>query len=101
MTEVITPYEFSFYANLAGEIFRVDATEGWADGAIELTVAEVTPSPPRGDKVPFSVLFQSNSAQALPQQIHRLTGARAGTVELFIVPVARNPAGIAYEAVFN
>lgn len=49
----------------------------------------------------FSILFCGPDGQVLPQRIYRLRHADLGTLELFLVPVGRDPQGVLYEAVFN
>jgi hypothetical protein len=50
---------------------------------------------------PFSLYFRSASQVVLPQRIYPLVHDAMGRFELFIVPIAREPQGIVYEAVFN
>ena len=50
---------------------------------------------------PFSLIFRSSSQVVLPQRIYPLEHDGMGKLEIFIVPVAREPQGIVYEAVFN
>jgi hypothetical protein len=50
---------------------------------------------------PFALYFRSASQVVLPQRIYPFVHADMGRFELFIVPIAREPEGIVYEAVFN
>jgi hypothetical protein len=50
---------------------------------------------------PFSLYFQSASQVVLPQRIYAFSHADMGRLDIFIVPIAREPEGIVYEAVFN
>ena len=50
---------------------------------------------------PFSLYFRSGSQVVLPQRIYPIAHEAMGRLEIFIVPVAREPEGIVYEAVFN
>lgn len=49
----------------------------------------------------YSVLFQSDLEEALPQMIYRVTHADIGENDIFLVPVAKQTAGVQYEAVFT
>jgi len=49
----------------------------------------------------FSALFRSPPEHFLPQGTYRMEHERLGGVEIFIVPIRRDGAGIYYEAVFN
>jgi hypothetical protein len=50
---------------------------------------------------PFSLYFRSASQVVLPQRIYPLVHDAMGRLDIFIVPIAREPEGIVYEAVFN
>ena len=49
----------------------------------------------------FSVIFQSSNQNPIPQQIYQLSNDTMGEVQLFIVPIAQDEAGVRYEAVFS
>jgi hypothetical protein len=50
---------------------------------------------------PFAALFRGPLEPALPQGIHALEHPDLGRLEIFLVPVGRDPQGTRYEAVFN
>ena len=50
---------------------------------------------------PFALTFRSGSAVVLPQRLYRLTNPGLGALDLFLVPVGREPQGVVYQAVFN
>ncbi len=52
-------------------------------------------------KEPFSLLFRCSEGTYLPQRIYKLEHATLGTLDLFIVPVARDEEGMYYEAIFT
>lgn len=89
------------FAGCVGQGFDVDL----GTASVALTLSEARPLPQQGFaaamRQPFSLLFRSGSAVLLPQQIYRMTNATIGSVEIFIVPVARDREGIVYQAVFN
>jgi hypothetical protein len=98
MLEKLTPAAFE---QLMGSRFRVDLGDAPSQ---ELELVEVQRYKPewQGPRVePFSVFFLSSSTWILQQQIYRLEHESLGTLELFLVPVAREGQRIRYEAVFN
>jgi len=70
-----------------------------------LTLIEVRPLPPHPfpgmRREPFSLLFKSASQLILPQRLYHLRHATMGALELFLVPIARDPSGTVYQAMFN
>jgi hypothetical protein len=77
----------------------------FADGVIDLTLAEVTPAPGhwgRGDhRQPFSVLFEGTPEHVLPQGLWPLDHEELGRIELFLVPLGPEGDVMQYEAVFT
>jgi hypothetical protein len=79
------------------------------DGALPFTLIEaqaVGSAPgPRPDgtarRQPFALLFRGPRQPVLPQRIYRLEHAAMGPLELFIVPIGPDEAGLRYEAVFT
>ena len=49
----------------------------------------------------FSITFRGPAAFVLEQRIRQLEHAQMGAFDIFLVPVARDGAGVYYEAVFN
>lgn len=83
-----------------GETFRLsDETFG----ELELELGEVRGTGLQGRAVreQFSLHFHGPREPLLPQQIYRLENAELGTMDLFLVPVARDDEGVTYEAVFT
>lgn len=87
------------FAGCVNETFS--AAIGGAD--VEFTLVEARPLPERRDslRAPFVLLFRNTAAFLFPQQIYPMRHPRLGEVGIFVVPVAREPAGFLYEAVFN
>jgi hypothetical protein len=54
-----------------------------------------------GLRAPFSVVFRGPLEPFLPQGIHRLEHEALGALDLFLVPVGPDEAGMRYEAVFG
>ena len=70
-------------------------------GALELELTEVvsTLSTPRQEQ--FSLFFRGPADVYLPQMTYHTEHDALGELDLFIVPVGRQPDGFRYEAVFN
>ena len=75
------------------------------ESGVDLTLAEAarqTVRPyPGMIREPFSLILHSGSQIVLPQRIYPFRHAAMGRLDMFIVPIARDPAGIVYQAVFN
>ena len=48
---------------------------------------------------PFSLFFVGPAGDVMPQRIYRLEHAM-GTLDIFLVPIASDEAGVTYQAVF-
>jgi hypothetical protein len=80
------------------ERFRLQAG---AAGELPLELVEVVGGEHREQRRPFSVVFRGPGDPVLPQQIYGIEHPALGTLELFLVPIGRDAAGVSYEAVFN
>lgn len=78
--------------------FRLPLAES---GAITLDLVEVSEVRTDGKQETFSAEFRGPGQVLLPQRIHRLEHPMMGTLDLFLVPIRKDNAGIYYEAVFN
>jgi len=89
------------FAPHVGEGFDLDLGES----GHAMTLVEASPLPPQVFpgmmRAPFALLFRSGSALVLPQRLYRLKNAALGSLDIFLVPVARDSRGILYQAVFN
>lgn len=85
------------FAERVGESFELDA----GGSPLRLTLEAASPlghSPRPGGA--FSLLFRGPVDPVLPQAIYPFAlGGEA--VDIFIVPIASEPAGVQYEAIFN
>ena len=92
---------FEAFASHLNTTFALKLGESTID--LTLTGAAKQPFKPfRGQmREPFSLYFRSGSQVVLPQRIYPMAHDAMGRLEVFIVPVAREPEGIVYEAVFN
>lgn len=83
---------------LVGDRFAVDGAA--ADLALVLHSATAAGEWP-GGRDPFSLVFVGPGEPLLAQAIYALRHAELGRLEIFLVPVARDGAGVRYEAVFT
>ena len=92
---------FETFATHLNTTFSVKLGESTLD--MTLTGASKKPVRPfRGMmREPFSLYFTSASQVVLPQRMYPFSHPQMGKLEIFIVPIAREPEGIVYEAVFG
>jgi hypothetical protein len=85
-----------------GEIFLLSTPSPDDDRRIELRLTGVRGNGLRGtrDREQFSLHFLGPRDPLLPQMIYRLENPAMGGLEIFLVPVGRDAAGVTYEAVF-
>lgn len=92
---------FGDFFERVGETFRVEGPSG----AFPLTLVEATDlarrESPRPGRCPFSVIFLGPPTPVLTQGIRALEHATLGRLEIFLVPIGPDAAGMRYEAVFN
>jgi len=101
MSETLSKESFAEQLNTK---FRVLSETEDAPG-VEIELAEVAEFPTlthsRSDVERFSLYFYGPGDFYLPQRIYRLAHERMGEHEIFLVPVAQEPRGFRYEAVFS
>jgi hypothetical protein len=68
---------------------------------MELELAEIVDHPTVPDMECFSLFFRGPASPLLPQGMRKLEHAHLGAMELFLTPIALDPQGATYEAVFN
>jgi hypothetical protein len=94
-------YSYEFFAGHMKETFSIALGES----SVEMTLVEARRRPPRvmaGIRAePFTLYFKCQNAVILPQKTYPFRNKNAGQIEIFIVPVGRDPDGVVYEAVFN
>lgn len=95
MLENLTAATFSEVLNTKFR-FHLSATDLLE---LELIKVDEFESSPRQER--FSILFQGPLDQMLGQAMYRVEHDQLGTLDLFIVPIAKEEDGIVYEAVFN
>ncbi|MEI9988236.1 MAG: hypothetical protein WDN69_37135 [Aliidongia sp.] len=78
---------------------------GLGESSIELTLTQATKQPvqpfPGMMREPFSLIFRSGTPVVLPQRLYPLKHQEMGRLDIFIVPIGRDPQGIVYQALFN
>jgi hypothetical protein len=93
------------FAARLGERFRVRV----AEHTLETELIHVTPlqktrkdgGDAAGHRVPFSLIFRGPRQVVLPQQIYPVEHDAMGTLEIFLVPIGPDQAGMCYEAIFT
>ena len=99
MDERLTEANFSKQLNT---VFRVKAN---APGPVELKLVEVKGyadgSNEQGRMERFSLFFSGPGDLHLSQRTYEMEHEELGSLDIFIVTVARNEQGFLYEAVFN
>lgn len=68
---------------------------------LSLVEAQALALHPGAPRAPFSLIFEGPAEPQLPQATYALAHPALGSLDIFLVPVARSPAGFRYEAVFN
>jgi hypothetical protein len=71
------------------------------DITIKLELFEVNEGPSAPQQEQFSLMFRGPLEPAFRQATCRIQHDRLGELTLFLVPMARKPEGMIYEAVFN
>ncbi len=102
MTELLTRADF---AQHLGQTFTVWLGEGTGYDLALIEVKALGQTPPAGVPAraePFSVIFRSGERDRhLPQRTYRLTAAGLAPLEIFLVPIGPDAAGMRYEAIFT
>jgi hypothetical protein len=90
------------FAPARGDAFQLSPAGGSPGATIELRLVEVLSSGRRGhgNREQFAVQFLGPPDPILPQMIYRLEHPAIGILEIFLVPIGRDAAGVTYEAVF-
>jgi hypothetical protein len=100
----------SHFAPLLNQTFLIspDLADAPAHGAApalraELIEVEALASDENGARSPFSLIFRTAEAGALPQRIYRVQHPALGALEIFLVPLGAESSGsgMRYEAVFT
>jgi hypothetical protein len=52
-------------------------------------------------RTPFSLVFRGPLQPVMPQRTYRIEHADLGELDIFLVPIGRDPQGVRYEAVFT
>lgn len=86
------------FAGLVGETFRIALDD---DAALKLVLTETTKTGGDRPDNAFSVVFKGPRDRPLGQRIYDVAHATLGTLPIFLVPIAEQPDGYLYEAVFT
>jgi hypothetical protein len=70
---------------------------------LDLELVEITTGAqaPRRNRRAFSLVFRGPRRPTLPQGVYRLEHEAMGALEVFLVPIAPDPQGPLYQAVFT
>ena len=97
----VTILTFEDFSPHLDSTFAVDLGES----SVDLTLTEAEKQPvrpfPGMAREPFSLTFRSDTQAVLPQQMYTLSHPAMGAVEIFLVPIGRDPAGVRYQAIYN
>jgi hypothetical protein len=98
MTRILKPDDFR---NLPAPL-RLDAPAPGGPVPVEFAVESLSLLPPhRFREEPFSVILVGPPSPLLPQATYALVHPRLGTLDVFLVPVARGASDARYEVIFN
>ena len=96
MLENLTAADFAPHL---GARFRLHADESTT---LQVELIEIEEGEPaRSDRASFSLVFRGPTEPILPQRIYRFDHDELGTLEIFIVPIGADEAGVRYEVVFT
>jgi hypothetical protein len=88
----------STFNELESKRFKVFIDES---DSVDLEMARVDDLEPTPRQERFSVIFRGPHERFVPQGSYKMENEQLGTLELFIVPIARDEDGFYYEAAFN
>ncbi|HEV2890840.1 MAG TPA: hypothetical protein VGX28_10745 [Frankiaceae bacterium] len=92
---------YDTFAGHVGETFRDGETGADLELVSVTDATEALRNVPEGQRAPFSLLFRGPATDLLPQSIRALTHDGLGALDIFLVPVAQDPDGYQYQAVFS
>lgn len=98
MLESLTIADF---APRVGERFSIASADGGRPLDTELVEATPVGDARAGGRVPFSLVFRGPTDVVLPQRIHHVGHPDLGTLDIFLVPIGPDGAGMRYEAIFS
>src|SRR2546427_339946 len=86
------------FADQVNSVFRADLNGG---GACDFHLVKVEGVISNSVQECFSLLFRAPADAPAFQNIYRLDNEALGKMDLFLVPVKKDEAGVYFEAVFN
>ena len=72
-----------------------------AENSAELTLVSAVDVGSTPRQIQFSLVFQGPGNGPIKQGVYRLEHEALGSLDVFLVPIARDNGGLSYEAVFN
>lgn len=94
-------YDLAMFAPHVSETFWVATGEAerFPILLVEATALDARPGVGRDD--PFQLRFRSTGPNMLVQQVHHMSSAALGELDIFLVPVGQDANGVIYQAIFN
>jgi hypothetical protein len=101
VSERLAALALSDFSGCLQQRFRVAVGEASLD--LQLVAADPLggSEPAPGRRHPFSLIFLGPPAPLLPQRIYQLENDALGALEIFLVPIGPDGAGLRYEAIFS
>lgn len=98
--------DLDLFSQYVGERFVLEVADNTTTRLVLLEVKDLgngKPQPQGQTKKTqtFSLIFQGSPDVFLEQKTYALSHPKMGAFDLFLVPIAQNEEGYAYEAVFN
>ena len=92
----------SMFSPWLNQTFCIQADEGTLETAlIEVTEKDYRYGMPEAKRKPFCLVFRGPKEKGLEQGTYKVEHAKAGSFDIFLVPIGPDEKGLCYEAVFN
>lgn len=98
--DVLDKLTKEIFEPMTGAVFEVQLGEGQTL-PLELSAVRGNGLQGMAKREQFSLHFRGPASPALVQRIYHLEHAQFGGLDIFLVPIARDAAGMTYEAVFT
>ena len=95
-----TPVQLD-YERFTGLLHEEFAMRLGPEESVEVELIEVNRGPELPGIESFSLIFRAPADTPVAQRVYELDHPAAGRLEIFLVPVGRQPEGLLFEAAFN
>jgi hypothetical protein len=92
------PFTLEMFAPHIGSKFTMQCGNS---GTVELELESVADLGSSARHIQFSIIFVGPQNAPLEQTIYRLDNSELGPMDLFLVPISKDPSGVRYEAIVN